>query len=79
MDEQPAKPQSLSKNLPRRVLGAVTSSTVLYLGLTVLIVVAGSLILAWFDKTMPEAVVALAGVALGYLGKVIDDQQSGNG
>lgn len=76
MDEQPVKPQSLSKNLPRRVLGAVTSSTVLYLGLTVLITVAGTLILAWFDKAVPEAIIALAGVALGYLGKVIDDRQS---
>jgi hypothetical protein len=81
MDEpiQPAQPQGLAQGLPKKALAAVTQSTVLYLGLTLLIVVLGALFLAWNDKAMPEAVIALAGVALGYLGKGVLDGDSGAG
>lgn len=80
MDEQPISPLGLAKELPKKAVAAVTRSTVLYLGLTLLLVVGGALLLAWNDKALPGEIIALAGVALGYLGKgVLDAGNDSNG
>ena len=64
---------SLPVGLPKKVLGAVTQNVVLWLGLSVFAVILGSIALSWFDKTIPEGVIAMGGVALGFLGKAITD------
>lgn len=79
MDEQPTA-QGLAAGVPRKIIGAVTQNTVLILGIVVIAVIVGAILLAWFDKPLPESIIALAGVALGYLGKgVLDGDSGGNG
>jgi uncharacterized ion transporter superfamily protein YfcC len=72
MTQVDVQPQGLPQGLPKKVLGFVTQNIVFILGLTVLIVVFGAMVLAWFDKAIPEAVIAMGSVALGYLGKSLD-------
>jgi hypothetical protein len=71
------QPAALSPSLPRRAVAAITNNIVFVLGVAVIMVIAGSIILAWFDKVIPEAVVVMGGVALGYLGNAIQTQKTG--
>lgn len=72
--EQP-KPLSLPRNLPAKVVGSITRNIVVILGITIVVVVVGSILLAWFDKEVPSAIIAMAGVALGYLGNAIQGDE----
>lgn len=74
---QPIQPSQLAAGVPRKVIGVVTQNTVLILGIVVIAVILGAILLAWFDKPLPESIIALAGVALGYLGKGVLDGNSG--
>lgn len=78
MDE-PIRPAALAAGVPKKIVGAVTQNTVIILGIVVIAVIVGSILLAWFDKPLPEAIIALAGVALGYLGKGVLDGDGGAG
>ena len=80
MDEitaRPTRPAALPANLPRQVVGTATLNIVIILGASVLAVIVGAILLSWFDKALPDAVMVMGGVALGYLGKAISDSNGG--
>ena len=79
MEEEPIRPAALPSGLPRKILGNVTQSIVLILGVAVVAVIVGAILLSWFEKTIPDAVMVMGGVALGYLGKAISDGDTGGG
>ena len=59
---------------PKRVIGWSTLIIVVAFGLTVLGVVAGALWLAGQDKALPGEIIALASMALTFMGKAIVDE-----
>lgn len=64
-------PAQLPANTPAKTVAKIANNIVVIMGIAVLVVIIGSLLLSWFDKTVPEAVLTMGGVALGYLGNVI--------
>jgi cytochrome c biogenesis protein CcdA len=72
--EQP-QPQSLPSGMGKRAIAAISNNIVVILGLSVLMVILGAVVLAFFDKVMPEAVLVMGGVALGYLGNAIQNDK----
>ncbi len=73
----PATPQAtFAPGTPKRVIGWSTLIIVVAFGLTVLGVVAGALWLAGQDKALPGEIIALASMALTFMGKAIVDEAS---
>jgi uncharacterized ion transporter superfamily protein YfcC len=75
--DQVAEPQRLPSNLSRRALDAATRNVIVILGISVVAVIIGSMVLAWFDRVVPEATLVMGGVALGYLGNAIQAEKGG--
>ena len=72
---QPVAPQAtFAPGTPKRVIGWSTLIIVVAFGLTVLGVVAGALWLAGQDKALPGEIIALASMALTFMGKAIVDE-----
>ena len=69
---QPAA--TFAPGTPKRVVGWATLGIVGVFGLTLLLVVSGALWLAGQDKAMPGEIIALASVALTFLGKAMVDE-----
>lgn len=67
------QPAALPQGLSPKAVEKATNNITLILGAVVLLVIVGAFITTWFDKQMSEAIIALAGVALGYLGKLVSD------
>jgi hypothetical protein len=65
------QPSALPQSLPKKLLGIITQSIVVILGLAILVIVIGAVVLAWFDKSLSDAVIAILGVMVGYLGNAI--------
>ena len=73
----PAPPQAtFAPGTPKRVIGWSTLIIVIAFGLTVLGVVVGALWLAGQDKALPGEIIALASMALTFMGKAIVDEAS---
>jgi len=71
----PSAPQAtFAPGTPKRVIGWSTLIIVVAFGLTVLGVVAGALWLAGQDKALPGEIIALASMALTFMGKAIVDE-----
>jgi len=71
----PDAPQStFAPGTPKRVIGWSTLIIIGAFGLTVLLVVGGALWLANQDKAMPGEIIALASMALTFMGKAIVDE-----
>lgn len=77
-DVQPDAPDApaatFAPGTPKRVIGWSTLIIVVAFGLTVLGVVAGALWLAGQDKALPGEIIALASMALTFMGKAIVDE-----
>jgi hypothetical protein len=72
--EPAPKPQeTFAAGTPKRVIGWSTLIIIVAFGLTVLLVVGGALWLANQDKVLPGEIIALASVALTFMGKAIVD------
>ena len=72
----PAPQATFAPGTPKRVIGWSTLIIVVAFGLTVLGVVAGALWLAGQDKALPGEIIALASMALTFMGKAIVDEAS---
>ena len=70
----PAPQATFAPGTPKRVIGWSTLIIVVAFGLTVLGVVAGALWLAGQDKALPGEIIALASMALTFMGKAIVDE-----
>ena len=71
----PDAPQAtFAPGTPKRVIGWSTLIIVIAFGLTVLGVVVGALWLAGQDKALPGEIIALASMALTFMGKAIVDE-----
>lgn len=71
----PDAPQAtFAPGTPKRVIGWSTLIIVVAFGLTVLGVVGGALWLAGQDKALPGEIIALASMALTFMGKAIVDE-----
>lgn len=71
-DVQPAA--TFASGTPKRVIGWSTLIIVIAFALLTLIVVGGALWLAGQDKTLPGEIIALASMALTFMGKAIVDE-----
>ena len=56
-------PVQLPVNTPAKTVAKIANNIVLIMGIAVLVVIIGSILLSWFDKTVPEAVLTMGGVA----------------
>lgn len=72
----PAPASALAPNLPRKSLAAITLNIVIILGVALVAIIVFTFILSWFDKAMPESILVMGGVALGYLGNAIVNNNS---
>jgi len=71
----PSAPQAtFAPGTPKRVIGWSTLIIIVAFGLTVLLVVGGALWLANQDKVLPGEIIALASMALTFMGKAIVDE-----
>ena len=71
----PDAPQAtFAPGTPKRVIGWSTLIVIVAFGLTVLSVVIGAMWLANQDKTLPGEIIALASMALTFMGKAIVDE-----
>ena len=70
----PTPAATFAPGTPKRVIGWSTLIIVVAFGLTVLGVVAGALWLAGQDKALPGEIIALASMALTFMGKAIVDE-----
>jgi hypothetical protein len=74
---QPAN--ALSPNLPRKALGTITNNIVIIIGIAVVAIIVFTFALSWVDKSMPDAILVMGGVALGYLGNAIVNNNTSTG
>ena len=72
--QPPVPAATFAPGTPKRVIGWSTLIIVFAFGLTVLGVVAGALWLAGQDKALPGEIIALASMALSFMGKAIVDE-----
>ena len=71
----PDAPQAtFAPGTPKRVIGWSTLVIIVAFAATVLLVVSGALWLAGQDKAMPGEIIALASMALTFMGKAIVDE-----
>lgn len=68
-------PAALPKGLPTKAIASATNRIILILGLVVLFVILGTFLSSWFDKATSEALIAMGSVALGYLGRMITENE----
>lgn len=72
---QPTEPQAtFASGTPKRVVGWATLVIVGAFALLTLLVVGGALWLAGQDKALPGEIIALASMALTFMGKAIVDE-----
>jgi hypothetical protein len=70
---------ALSPSLPKKVLGSITNNIVIILGISLVLIIVSTFVLSWVDKTMPESILVMGGVALGYLGNAIVNNNTTTG
>lgn len=70
---------ALSPNLPKRALASITSNIVIILGIAIVAIILFTFALSWVDKSMPDAILVMGGVALGYLGNAIVNNNTQTG
>ncbi len=58
---------SLPEKLSEADTGAIVRNVIFFLGASLVILVLGTIFLSWFDKSIPEVLVVLAGLVGGGL------------
>ena len=74
---QPAN--ALSPNLPAKALSSITSNIVIIIGISIVAIILFTFALSWVGKEMPDAILVMGGVALGYLGNAIVNNNTPTG
>lgn len=74
--QQPEK-QFLPTNTPRKVVGAVTRNTNLIFGISLLLIIVGVFILAWFERPIPELISVFGGAIITALSRIFEPNSSG--
>jgi len=68
--------QDLPPDLPKKDKADIYKWIVMILGGVLLAVVVGGIVLSVFGKTMPEAIMVLGSVALGFLGSLLKGENN---
>ncbi len=64
-------PAGLPQGLSKSDTGAIVRNVVYFLGAALVLVVVGVVVLAWFDKTIPDVISVIAGSVVASLGAVL--------
>lgn len=65
------EPMGLPEKLSEQDTGAIVRNIVYFLGSAIILVVIGVVVLAWFEKPMPDVLSVVAGSIVASLGAVI--------
>ena len=69
--QQPEK-QYLPASLPRKVVGAVTQNTTWVFGISLLLIIVGVFVLAWFERPIPELISVFGGAIITALSRIFE-------
>lgn len=74
---QPPEKQSVPANTPRKVVGVVVQNTNLVFGISLVLIIIGVFLLAWFERPIPELISVFGGAIITAMSRIFEPNSSG--
>lgn len=74
---QPPEKQALPAGTPRKVVGFVTQNTTLIFGISLILIIVGVFLLAWFERPIPELISVFGGAIITAMSRIFEPTSTG--
>lgn len=74
---QPPEKQAVPANTPRKVVGVVVQNTNLVFGISLVLIIIGVFLLAWFERPIPELISVFGGAIITAMSRIFEPNNSG--